>query len=155
MCDVEWCDGDDMQQFIVWFDLMMLIEMVKVVCEQDGLFDWLVICWLDVGFFELLFIQLVGYYGWSWYGDYFDQQEEVMLYFGMEFCVVFMLYGIYFFEGLYMDSWIGKWVDLIVKWMIDKFLYQFDFEQDIRFEWIKVVDYFVCMMGFSGVVQVL
>lgn len=153
--DAERRDGDDMQQSTAWFDLMMSIEMVKAAREQDGPLDWPVTCRSDAGLPDLLLIQPVGYHGWSRYGDHLDQQEEAMLHPGTEPRVVPMPYGIYPFEGLYMDSRTGERVDSTAKRMIDKLLYQPDPEQGIRPERIKAADHLARTMGFNGAVQAL
>lgn len=155
MRDAERRGGDDMQQSNAWFDLMMSIEMLKAAREQNDVFDWPVTFRSDAGRPDLLLIQPVGYSGWSRYGDHIDQQEEAMLHPGVEPRVVPMPYGIYPFEGLYMDSRNGHQVDSTAKRTIDRLLDQKDEDEDedkkeVR---LKAANHLARTLGFGDAGQ--
>jgi hypothetical protein len=133
-----------------WFDLMMSIEMVKAARDQDGVLNWPVTCRSDAGYRDLLLIQPVGYQGWSRYGDPLDQQEEAMLYPGMEPRVVPMPYGIYPFEGLYMDSRTGQKLDSTAKRIVDRLLEAAEKDDDKREDRLKAADHLAKSMGFEN-----
>lgn len=147
--DAERRGGSDEQQSDAWFDLMLSIEMVKEAREKDGVLDWPVTCRSDAGFRDLLLIQPVGYSGWSRYGDHIDQQEEGMLYPGMEPRLVPMPYGIYPFEGLYMDSRNGRRLDSTAKRLIDRLLDRKDESEEVRPERRKAADHLARTLGFD------
>lgn len=148
--DAERRDGSDMEQSEAWFDVMMSIEMVKAAREKDGVLDWPVTCRSDAGLRDLLLIQPVGYSGWSRYGDHIDQQEEAMLYPGIEPRVVPMLYGIYPFEGLYMDSRDGRKLDSTAKRLVDRLLKAAEKDDDKREDRLQAADHMAKSMGFEN-----
>jgi len=133
-----------------WFDLMMSIEIVKAAREQDGPLDWPVTCRSDAGFRDLLLIQPVGYLGWSRYGDHLDQQEEMMLHPGTEPRAVPMPYGIYPFEGLYMDSRTGRKLDSTAKRIVDRLLEAAEEDEGKREDRLKAADHLAKSMGFEN-----
>lgn len=153
MRDAERRGGDDMQQSDAWFDLMMSIEMLKAAREQNDVLDWPVTCRSDAGRSDLLLIQPVGYQGWSRYGDHIDQQEEAMLYPGMEPRVVPMPYGIYPFEGLYMDSRDGRQLDSTAKRMIDRLLDQKDEDENKKEIRLGAANHLARTLGFDDAEQ--
>ena len=109
--DAERCGGDDVDQPDAWFDVMMTIEMVKAAREQEKVIPWPVTRETESGRKDLLLIQPPGFPGWTRYGDALDQNEENALHPDTYFRIVPLPYGIYPFEGVYMDDRTGDRVE--------------------------------------------
>lgn len=105
-----------------WFELMMTVSMVEADFERSGPADWPVTRESEAGRRDLLLIQPVGFREWSRYGDRIDHAEEEMLHPGIEPRVVPMPYGIYPFEGIYMDDRTGRKLDGTAKRLFERLL---------------------------------
>lgn len=134
-----------------WFDLSMTIEMVKADQEKNGPLPWPVSREGESGRRDLLLIQPVGFSHWTRYGDPLDQAEENALYPDTYFRIVPMPFGIYPFEGLYMDSRDGRRLDTTAKRMIDRLLAKQETEEDQQFR--KAADHLAKVLGFEDAEQ--
>jgi hypothetical protein len=105
---------------LAWIDLSMTIGMVESAEAADGALMWPVIRESETGLRDLLLIQPVGFNRWNRYGDQIDQTEENLLYPDEVARVIPSPYGIYPFEGLYMDSRDGRRLDSTAKRLIER-----------------------------------
>jgi hypothetical protein len=133
-----------------WFDLSMTCAMVEAAQERSGHLPWPVSRETESGRKDLLLIQPIGFGQWSRYADPIDQAEENALY-PDEYCrVVEMPYGIYPFEGVYMDSRDGRRVDATAKRMIDRLLASRDDNQMKNVTRLKAANHLAATLGFEN-----
>src|SRR5690606_40274420 len=85
-------------------------------------------------------IRPVGYSHGSRYGDAIDQNEENALHPDEYFRTVPLPYGIYPFEGLYMDSRDGRRLDSAAKRMIDRLIDAMDEDEPKNEMRLKAAD---------------
>lgn len=130
-----------------WFELSMTIEMVKADSKKEGELPWPVTRETESGRRDLLLIQPPGFSHWTRYADQIDQAEENILHADEWGRVVEMPYGIYPFEGLYMDSRDGRRLDSTAKRLIDKLLVRQETEEDQKFR--GAADHLAKMLGFT------
>jgi len=137
-----------------WFELMMSIEMVKETQKTEGRIPWPVVRPFEGGLPSVLLIQPVGFPGWSRYNDPIDVCEESTLHAGtLGGRVVPMPYGIFPFEGLYMDSRDGRRLDSTAKRLIDRLLDREDETEEVKPERRKAADHLARVLGFEGADQ--
>jgi hypothetical protein len=105
---------------LAWVDLSMTIAMVEAAEEADDVLPRPVTRESEAGLHDLLLIQPVGFSHWSRYGDQIDQTEENLLYPDGLARMIPSPYGIYPFEGLYMDSRDGRRLDTTAKRLIER-----------------------------------
>lgn len=132
-----------------WFDLSMTIEMVKTDKEKNGEIPWPVTRETESGRKDLLLIQPPGFSHWTRYGDQIDQAEENSAHPNEWGRVVEMPYGLYPFEGLYMDSRTGRQLDSTAKRMIDRLLDRKDEDEAARPERLKAANHLARVLGFD------
>lgn len=131
-----------------WFDLMMTIGMVEEAVKTDGHLPWPVVRPFEGGLRNVLLVQPVGY-NWSRHNDPIDVAEENVLHpdtLGGR--IVPMEYGIYPFEGLYMDSRTGRRLDSTVKRLIDRLTTVWTEENADRFR--SAAEHLAKAIGFES-----
>lgn len=133
-----------------WFDLMMTVSMVEAAMAKDGHLPWPVTRESESGRKDLLLVQPVGFSNWTRYGDAIDQNEENALYPDDWGRLVELPYGIYPFEGLYMDSRDGRKLDSTAKRMIDRLLASKNDDEDKNELRQKAADHLARTLGFKG-----
>lgn len=132
-----------------WFELSMTIAMVEAAQEKEKTLPWPVTRESEAGLRGTLLIQPVGYSHWTRYGDAIDQNEENALYLGEYFRTVPLPYGIYPFEGLYMDSRDGRRLDSTAKRMIDRLIDAMDEDGPKNEMRLKAADHLARNLGFE------
>lgn len=151
--DAEHRPGSDLEQSEEWFNLSMTIAMVEAAREQDKVLPWPVTRESESGRRDLLLIQPVGFSHWTRYADAIDQNEENALHPGEDWRIVPMPYGIYPFEGLYMDSRDGRRLDSTAKRLIDKLAAKWDEEDGQKYR--DAADHLARVLGFEDSGQAL
>lgn len=136
-----------------WFDLMMTISMIEAARETEKISPWPITRDADSGRPDVLMIQPVGFSHWTRYGDQIDHAEENSLHADEWGRIVEMPYGIYPFEGLYMDSRNGRRLDSTAKRMIDRMLDEKDKDPEKSEVRQKVATRLARTLGFEDVEQ--
>ena len=136
-----------------WFELSMSIEMVKADKERAGEIPWPVTRDAESGRRDVLLIQPPGFSHWTRYGDQIDQAEENAVHSGKWGRVVEMPYGLYPFEGLYMDSRDGRRLDSTAKRMIDRLIAARDDDEAKNELRLKAANHLARNLGFDDAGQ--
>lgn len=137
-----------------WFDVMMSIAMVKDAAKHDGSLPWPVVWLPEGGLQNVLLIQPVGFSRWSRYDDPIDVAEEYALHADpLGGRVVPLPYGIFPFEGLYMDSRDGRKLDSTAKRTIDRLLDNGTEGGEVRLERRRAADHLARAIGFTDAGQ--
>lgn len=136
-----------------WFDVMLTIGMTEEAVKSDGHLPWPVVRPFEGGLRNVLLVQPVGY-NWSRYDDPIDVAEENALHpdtLGGR--IVPMEYGIYPFEGLYMDSRTGRRLDSTVKRLIDRLTTRWTEENADAFR--SAAEHMAKVLGFKNTDEAL
>lgn len=136
-----------------WFDLSMTIQMVESDQEKNGEIPWPVTREAESGRRDVLMIQPPGYSHWTRYGDQIDQAEENAVHPDEWGRIVEMPYGLYPFEGLYMDSRDGRKLDSAAKRMIDRVLNSMDENETKNASRLKAANHLARNLGFNDAEQ--
>lgn len=115
--------GDEPNISDEWFEVMLTIQMIEESRRREEHIPWPVTRPFEGGCWNVLLVQPVGFDKWSRYDDPIDVAEECASDSGtLGGRVTPMPYGIFPFEGLYMDSRDGRRLDSTAKRMIDRLL---------------------------------
>ena len=131
-----------------WFDLMLNVSMVEEILKREKEVAWPVTWGGNGGIRDLILVQPVGFHHWTRYGDALDQAEENALYPDEYHRIVPMPYGVYPFEGLYMDSRDGRPLDTTAKRFMERLLEQRRKSGDGA-EYGQLADKLAVLMGFD------
>jgi hypothetical protein len=132
-----------------WFDVTMTIAMVEEAKKRDGRLPWPVTHTPETGRRDVLLIQPVGFDRWSRYNDPIDHAEECALHDPITPRVIPMPYGIFPFEGIFMDSRDGRRIDSTARRLINLLLDRKDESEEVRPDRQKAADHLAKVLGFD------